>query len=106
MQNYNFACGSVWVWNLVSDSKGGTMTAGVWEQGAEEIIWTKEELNCRRFEKIAKLWARNLYSLPIIIRMIKSRSMRWAGHLTQMGVEEECIYNMYNTLAQLTSECF
>jgi hypothetical protein len=23
-QNYNFACGSVWVWNLVSDIKGGT----------------------------------------------------------------------------------
>jgi hypothetical protein len=24
LQNYNFACGSVWVWNLVSDIKGGT----------------------------------------------------------------------------------
>jgi hypothetical protein len=24
IQNYNFACGSVWVWNLVSDIKGGT----------------------------------------------------------------------------------
>jgi hypothetical protein len=22
--NYSFACGSVWVWNLVTDSKGGT----------------------------------------------------------------------------------
>jgi hypothetical protein len=22
--NYNFACGSVWVWNLVSDIRGGT----------------------------------------------------------------------------------
>jgi hypothetical protein len=21
---YNFACGSIWVWNMVSDSKGGT----------------------------------------------------------------------------------
>jgi hypothetical protein len=27
----------------------------------------------------------NLYSLPSIIRMIKSRSMRWAGHVSQMG---------------------
>jgi hypothetical protein len=27
----------------------------------------------------------NLYSLPNIIRMIKSRRMRWAGHVTRMG---------------------
>jgi hypothetical protein len=24
IQNYHFACGSVWVWNFVSDVKGGT----------------------------------------------------------------------------------
>jgi hypothetical protein len=24
IRNYNFACGSIWVWNLVSDIKGGT----------------------------------------------------------------------------------
>jgi hypothetical protein len=23
IQDYDFACGSVWVWNLVSDTKGG-----------------------------------------------------------------------------------
>jgi hypothetical protein len=27
----------------------------------------------------------NLYSLPSIIRMIKSSWMRWVGHVTQMG---------------------
>jgi hypothetical protein len=27
----------------------------------------------------------NLYSSPNIIRMIKSRGMRWAGHVTRMG---------------------
>jgi hypothetical protein len=27
----------------------------------------------------------NLYSSPNIIRMIKLRRMRWAGHVTQMG---------------------
>jgi hypothetical protein len=42
MQDYNFACGSVWVWKLVSDIKGETKTEGVWEQGTEENIWTKE----------------------------------------------------------------
>jgi hypothetical protein len=27
----------------------------------------------------------NLYSLPVIIRQIKSRKMRWAGHVARMG---------------------
>jgi hypothetical protein len=27
----------------------------------------------------------NLYSSPRIIRMIKSRKMRWAGHVARMG---------------------
>jgi hypothetical protein len=35
----------------------------------------------------------NLYSSPNIIRMIKSRRMRWAGHVARMG-EEECIGNI------------
>jgi hypothetical protein len=27
----------------------------------------------------------NLYSSPNVIRMIKSRTMRWAGHVARMG---------------------
>jgi hypothetical protein len=33
----------------------------------------------------------NLYSLPSIIRIIKSRRMRWAGHVAQMGGIGPCI---------------
>jgi hypothetical protein len=33
----------------------------------------------------------NLYSLPSIIRIVKSRRMKWAGHVTRMGGEEERI---------------
>jgi hypothetical protein len=29
----------------------------------------------------------NLYSSPSIIRMIKSRRMRWAGHVARMGLD-------------------
>jgi hypothetical protein len=29
LQGYNFACGFVWVRNLVSDTKGGTWAEGV-----------------------------------------------------------------------------
>jgi hypothetical protein len=31
----------------------------------------------------------NLYSTPSIIRIIKSRRMRWAGHVARMWGEEE-----------------
>ena len=27
----------------------------------------------------------DLYSLPCIVRVIKSRRMRWAGHVARMG---------------------
>jgi hypothetical protein len=53
IQDDNFACGSVWVRNLVSDIKGGTQTEGVWEQGAEEDIWTEEGWDDGRMEKTA-----------------------------------------------------
>jgi hypothetical protein len=33
----------------------------------------------------------NLYCWPRIIRIIKSRRMRWAGHVARNGGEEECI---------------
>jgi hypothetical protein len=36
-------------------------------------------------EKVAHGELLNLYSLPDIIRQIKSRRMRWAGHVAHMG---------------------
>jgi hypothetical protein len=36
----------------------------------------------------------NLYSSPSIIRMIKSRRMRWAGHVARMWEEEKGIQDI------------
>jgi hypothetical protein len=36
----------------------------------------------------------NLYSSPIIIRLIKSRRMRWAGHVAQMGEKRDAYIKM------------
>jgi len=33
----------------------------------------------------------DLYSSPNIVRVIKSRRMRWAGHVAHMGEERGCI---------------
>jgi hypothetical protein len=42
IQNYNFACGSVLMRNLVSGINGGIQTEGVREQGAEDNILSEE----------------------------------------------------------------
>jgi transcription termination factor 2 len=43
-------------------------------------------LDDRRLEKTAyNKELHSLYSSPSIIRMIKSRRMRWAGHVARMG---------------------
>jgi hypothetical protein len=48
-------------------------------------------------DEVAGEWKRlhsqelhNLYSSPNIIRQIKSRRMRWAGHVAHMGAEKKC----------------
>jgi hypothetical protein len=38
-----------------------------------------------RWRKLHNEELHNLYSLPSIIRIIKSRRMRWAGHVARMG---------------------
>jgi len=40
--------------------------------------------DCRRLHNEA---LNDLYSLPNIVRVIKSRIMRWAGHVARMGEE-------------------
>jgi len=41
-----------------------------------------------RRDEVTGEWRRNdLYSSPNIVRVIKSRRMRWAGHVAHMGEE-------------------
>jgi hypothetical protein len=49
----------------------------IFGQGKEEVT------GCWR--KLHNVECHNLYTLPSIIRMIKSRRMRWAGHVKQTG---------------------
>jgi hypothetical protein len=37
------------------------------------------------WKKLHKEELRYLYPLPSIVRMMKSRKMRWAGHVARMG---------------------
>jgi hypothetical protein len=75
---------------LVSDIKGVTQIEGVCEQGAEENILANE--GCWR--KLHNEELHNLYSLPSIIRMIKSRKMGWVGHVACMWIKKEKAYRI------------
>jgi hypothetical protein len=44
-----------------------------------------------RWSKLHNEELHNLYSSPSIIRIMKSRRMRWAGHVARMGRRGTCI---------------
>jgi hypothetical protein len=83
-----------------SDIKGGTKTKGVWEQGVEENIWIEEVWSDGRLDKLHNEKLHNLYSLPRIIRMIRSRRMRWAPQVTR----KEKKRNAYRILVEKPEE--
>ena len=57
-----------------------------------------------RREEVTEEWRRlhneelnDLYSSPSIVRVIKTRRMRWAGHVAHMGEERGCIGSWWGT---------
>jgi hypothetical protein len=43
---------------------------------------------------------RDLYPSPSIIRMIRARRMRWAGHVARMGEKRNIYRNVYTLLVE------
>jgi hypothetical protein len=50
-----------------------------------KIFGLKRDEVTEEWRKLHNEELRDLYSLSSIIGIIKSRRMRWAGHVTQMG---------------------
>jgi len=44
------------------------------------------------WRRLHKKELNDLYSSPNFVRVIKSRRMRWAGHVARMGEERGCIW--------------
>ena len=42
------------------------------------------------WRKLHKEELRDLYTLPNILRVVKSRRMKWVGHVVRMGRGEVC----------------
>jgi hypothetical protein len=55
------------------------------------IFGTKRDDVMGDWRKLHKEELHNLYSSPNIIRMFKSKRMRWAGHVARMGETRKCI---------------
>jgi hypothetical protein len=53
--------------------------------GAEESIWAKVGRGNGNGKKLHNEELSDLYPLPNIVRVVKSRRMRWAGHVACMG---------------------
>jgi len=49
------------------------------------ILWPKRDRLTREWRKLHNEELNDMYSSPNIVRMIKSRRMRWAGHVPRMG---------------------
>ena len=49
------------------------------------VFGPKRDEVTREWRKLHNEELRDLYFLPNIVRVIKSRGMRWAGHVARMG---------------------
>ena len=49
------------------------------------VFGSKRDEVTRKWRKLLNEELRDLYALPNIVRVVKSRRMRWAGHVARMG---------------------
>jgi len=49
------------------------------------VFGPKRDEVTEEWRKLHNKELRDLYSLPNIVRVVKSRRMRWAGHVARMG---------------------
>ena len=59
----------------------------VFESRVLRVFGPKRDEVTGEWRKLHNEELRDLYSLPNIVRVVKSRRMRWAGHVARMGQE-------------------
>jgi hypothetical protein len=81
----DFACGFVWVRNLVSDLREEYRLRVFENKVLRRIFGPRRDEVTAGWRKLHNEELPDLYSLPSIITIIKLRTMRWAGHVARMG---------------------
>ena len=76
----------MWMWSKVSYIKGGTQAKGIWKQGPDANIGPKKDVY-GEWRRLHNEELHSLYRTPNIVKMIKSKRLRWAGHVVRM---EDC----------------
>jgi hypothetical protein len=71
---------------LLSDIKEGTQRL-LGKRVLRRVFGLKRDEVTRGWGKLYNEELHNLYSSPSILRFIKSRRMRWVGHVGRMGEE-------------------
>jgi hypothetical protein len=82
---------------LVSDALGGTYTSVCLGTVLRRIFGPKRDEVTGGWRKLHNEELHNLYSLPSIITIIRSRKIKLAGHIVYIYIytndgEEECMY--------------
>jgi hypothetical protein len=67
------------------------------------IFWSKRDEVTGEWRKLHNEDLNDLYCSPTIVRVIKSRRMRWAGHVVRMGRGEACTGFWWGNLRKETT---
>jgi len=85
-RKYNLACCFVWVWNVVAHIEGKRHRLSVFENRVlRRIFGPKRDEVTGDGRKLYNEELYDVYCSPNIVRVIKWRRMRWAGHVARMG---------------------
>jgi hypothetical protein len=73
-------------------------------------IWVLKRLFGSKRDEVTVKWRKlhneelhDVYSSPNIVRVIKSRRMRWARHVARIGRREACIVFWWGNLREKTT---
>ena len=69
------------------------MVRFIWREGFKGEYVVRSDEVTGEWRKLHNEELSDLYSLPNIVRVVKSRRMRWAGHVARMGLGR-CVYRL------------